>query len=227
MKYLVANWKSNKTIPEATLWLHQSSIISHQSSKNLEVIIAAPFTALPHLKKVSSSLKLAAQNLSPFDSGPYTGEISAEMLKNLVDYTIIGHSERRRYFQETNEMVAKKVKQALKYKITPIVCLDEPYLETQIQQFNNSTIRHLIFAYEPLAAIGSGKPDTPENANRVAEKIKKMTNQAPVLYGGSVSPENAKSFMVEKNIDGLLVGNASLNPGEFIKILQAIRLIEQ
>lgn len=230
MKYLVANWKSNKTIPEATSWLHQVLSIRLQASNDFEIIIAAPFTALSSLIKISSFFKLAAQNISPFASGPYTGEISAAMLKDLVDYALVGHSERRRYFRETSEMVAKKVKHALKFQITPIVCLDEPYIETQIKAINYQSLiinHQLIFAYEPLAAIGSGKPETPENANRVAEKIKKLTSQAPVLYGGSVNSGNAKGFVAEKNIDGLLIGNASLGAREFTKIIQAVRLIKQ
>lgn len=216
MNYLVGNWKSNKTIPEAKEWLKK--ITNYQlPSTNLEIVIAAPFTVLSFLK-TNSSFRLAAQNISPFPSGPYTGEISGEMIKGLVDYVVVGHSERRRHFGETNEMVAKKTKQALQFQITPIVCLDEPYLESQIKAINHQ----LIFAYEPLAAIGSGKPDTPQNANLVAERIKKMTEGAFVLYGGSVDAKNAKNFMVEKNIDGLLVGQASLNANEFAKIIQAV-----
>lgn len=227
MKYLVANWKANKTVPEAISWFRQVSSIKNQVSRNFKIIIAVPLTILASLKKISPPFRLAAQNLSPFPSGPYTGEISAEMLKDLVDYVIVGHSERRRYFGETNEVVVKKVKMALQSKITPIVCLDEPYLQSQIHQLTNVPIHQFIFAYEPLSAIGSGKPDTPENANRVAREIKKITNKAPVLYGGSVDSKNAKEFMLEGNIDGLLVGNASLKTREFIKIVQAVRLIEQ
>ena len=218
MRYLVANWKSNKTIAETKEWFQMlNAQCLTLNEENIKVIICAPFTLLYPLKKLiinNSALiiHLGAQDLSPFPSGAYTGAISAEMLQGLVDYVLVGHSERRRYFGETNEMVVKKVKMALKYKITPIVCLDEPYLETQVQG--------LIFAYEPLAAISSGKPDTPENANRVAEKIKNMTKQAPVLYGGSVNSKNAREFILEENIDGLLVGQASLGAKQFIKIIE-------
>lgn len=227
MKYIVANWKSNKTVPEAISWFRQVSSIKNQVSRNLKIIIAVPLTILASLKKISPPFRLAAQNLSPFPSGPYTGEISAEMLKDLVDYVIVGHSERRHYFGETNEVVVKKVKMALQSKITPIVCLDEPYLQSQIHQLTHLPIHQFIFAYEPLSAIGSGKPDAPENAKRVTDKIKKMTQQAPVLYGGSINSKNAKEFMFKANLNGFLVGSASLKAEEFIKIVQAVRLIEQ
>ena len=131
-------------------------------------------------------------------------------------------SERRRYFAETNEIVAKKIKQALEHKIVPIVCLDEPYIESQISNLADCRLEELIFAYEPLAAIGSGKPDTPENTNKIGKKIKALTNNAPILYGGSVNHKNAKKFIQENYIDGLLIGNASLDPKEFSRIIQSV-----
>ena len=223
MKLIVANWKSNKTTPEAKEWLQE--IFNFQFSIfNLKIILAASFIHLPILKESitpKSNISLAAQNVSPFPSGPYTGEVSAEMLTGLVDYVILGHSERRRYFRETNEMVAKKAKQVLEYKISPIICLDEPYIESQIATLTNCCVEESIFAYEPLLAIGSGKPDNPERVNKISKRIKKLTNNAPVLYGGSVNAKNAKKIIQENYIDGLLVGNASLNPKEFTKIVRS------
>ena len=229
MKYLVANWKSNKTIAEATQWLQQIIHFreipqsGHLKFKiaNLEIIIAASFIHLPILK--NSSISLAAQNISPFSSGAYTGEVSAKMLKGLVDYVIIGHSERRQYFKETDELVAKKAVLALKHNITPIVCLDEPYIESQITRLLSYPATQLLFAYEPLSAISSGQADTPEHADKVAQKIKSLTNQAPVFYGGSVNDRNAPKFMAEANIDGLLVGHKSLEARKFVKILKSLQ----
>ena len=229
MKYLVANWKSNKTIAEANEWLLQITNYTFPRNPakralqitNLEIIIAASFIHLPILK--NSSISLAAQNISPFSSGAYTGEISAEMLQHLVDYVIIGHSERRQYFKETDELVAKKAVLALKHNITPIVCLDEPYIESQIASLLSYSATQLLFAYEPLAAISSGQADTPEHADKVAQKIKSLTNQAPVFYGGSVNDENAPKFMAEANIDGLLVGRKSLEAREFVEIIKSLQ----
>jgi len=231
--YLVANWKANKTINEAQDWLQQLLSVITLPIPNLEIIIAAPFTVLSFLKNNSPAfIKLAAQNVSRFSTGAYTGEIPAEILTDLVDYVIIGHSERRRYFQETNKIVAQKTEQLLKHKITPIVCLDEPYLQEQIKLIHQlSIINHdsikrlsgnqppLIFAYEPLGAIGSGKPDTPLNANRIAQTIKTFTFKTPVLYGGSVTPQNTTAFLSQKEIDGLLIGKASLNVKKFSSII--------
>lgn len=242
MKYLVANWKANKTTAEAIKWLQQSSKLpglakakpragKAQSSK-LKIILAAAFIHLSSLKEIIEKNKLnfclAAQDVSLFPFGAYTGEVAAEMLKGLVDYVIVGHSERRRYFGETDELVAKKIKQALDFQIMPIVCVDEPYLESQIktmEQWNNGTMEQFIFAYEPLRAIGTGKPDTPENANQLARQIKDAAKfNAPILYGGSVTNKNVKAFIDQEEIDGVLVGGASLEAKEFIKIIQAIQI---
>lgn len=230
MRYIVANWKSNKTIEEAVSWLKELLDGSMARWLDGRIIICAPFTALSGLKKQltmkqldNEIIFLGAQDLSSFPSGPYTGEISAARLQGLIDYVIVGHSERRRYLKETDETVARKIKQALKFQITPIVCLDEPYIENQIltmKQSNHEAIEQSIFAYEPLSAIGSGRPDNPENANMIAKRIKKITNNVPILYGGSVTSQNAKEFMRQDYINGLLVGKASLKAEEFMKIIK-------
>lgn len=218
MKYLVANWKSNKTIAEATAWLQmlndQCSMIN---KKDLKIILAAPFIHLPLLQE--APFALAAQDVSPFPSGAYTGEVSAAMLKGLVDYVIIGHSERREYFGETEEMAAKKTDQALKAGLTPIVCLDEPYLENQIAKLPNCQTAKLVFAYEPLAALKLDQPATPEHALQISQKIKSLAPGAVVLYGGDVDSVNAASY---KGLDGLLIGQASLDISEFKKIIKSL-----
>ncbi len=236
MKYLVANWKSNKSIAEATAWLQR--ITNHAFPRNpakrasritnLEIILAAPFTLLSDLKKQltieqsnNRTIYLAAQDVSPFPSGAHTGEVSAAMLKGLVDYVIVGHSERREYFGETEEVVAKKTTQALEAGLKPIVCLDEPYLESQIraiEQLSNRTMRELFFAYEPLAALKLDQPATAEQATQVAQKIKSLVPGAVVLYGGDVDSHNAADY---RGLDGLLIGQASLAADGFRKIIES------
>lgn len=217
MKYLVANWKSNKTIAEATAWLQQLANYDLPTGANLEIIVAAPFTALAAMKE-TGGFKLAAQDVSPFPSGAHTGEVSAAMLKDLVDYVIIGHSERREYFGESAEMVAQKTNQAVKVGLKPIICLDEPYLENQISKLLGPA-GSLFFAYEPVAALKLDQPATPEHAVQVAEKIKRLVPGAMVLYGGDVDSENAADY---KDLDGLLIGQASLKEDEFKKIIESI-----
>ena len=189
------------------------------NKKDLKIILAAPFIHLPLLQE--APFALAAQDVSPFPSGAYTGEVSAAMLKGLVDYVIIGHSERRQYFGETNEIAAKKTSQALKAGLKPIICLDEPYLETQIEIISNlkSQISKLLFAYEPLAALKLDQPATPEHALQISQKIKSLAPGAVVLYGGDVDSVNAASY---KGLDGLLIGQASLDISEFKKIIKSL-----
>jgi triosephosphate isomerase len=231
--FIVANWKSNKTIKETEKWLHDFSDGFNKANIKLEdkkIIIAPPFTSLEHAHYCSGNLELslefAAQDVSPFRDGAYTGEVSAKQIKELADYVIVGHSERRKDFGEDEEMVNQKLEQSLKQDLTPILCV------SNLKQIHNSTLRlrsgqefiihnsNCIVAYEPLSAIGSGHPDTPENADTIAQKVKKELGETPVLYGGSVTSGNVKSFTSMSDIDGVLVGGASLDPLEFLKIIK-------
>ncbi len=209
--FIVANWKSHKTSPEALSWLHESV---GQDAK--EVIICPPFTLLAqmhwYIGENHLSLKLGAQNVSPFEDGAYTGEVSAKQIKEFGEYVIIGHSERRNYFLETDELVAQKVRLALAQGLTPIFCVQGK--ETAIPEGVT------IVAYEPVEAIGTGHPDTPENANEVASSIKAAhSGVTSVLYGGSVSPENVHNFTSMESIDGVLVGGASLDAATFTQLI--------
>jgi triosephosphate isomerase len=155
---------------------------------------------------------LGAQNVSPFDEGAYTGEVNAKQIKDFVQYVLIGHSERRQNFNETEDMLIKKVDMTLKYGLNPIFLVQnqEDVIPQGVQ----------IVAYDPSFAIGSGTPDTPENADAIAAVIKSKNNNAQVLYGGSVTSENVKSFTAKTNLDGVIVGGASLEAEEFIKIIK-------
>lgn len=213
--YIVANWKSNKTILQAKKWF-QGLKIKDLRLKNKEIVICSSFTSLPILKSLimnhKSSIKLGAQNVSPFDEGAYTGEVNAKQIKEFAEFVIIGHSERRKNFLESDEMLFKKAEFAKQYGLTPIFCVQGT--ETQIP--SNSTI----IAYEPINAIGTGHPDTAEAAEEVASFFKKNHNVQYLLYGGSVTSKNVKGFTQMSSIDGVLVGGASLDAQEFYAIIQ-------
>lgn len=215
--FIIANWKSNKTILQADRWfraLNNSQLTINKEEK--EIVICPSFTILPILKSYILNhkfpLKVGAQNISPFDEGAYTGEINGKQIKDFADYVIIGHSERRRSFLESDEMLFKKVELANKYGLTPIFCVQG----TTAQIPQNITM----IAYEPINAIGTGRPDTPESAQEVASFFKKNYNVQYALYGGSVTSKNVKDFTQMSNIDGALIGGASLDAKEFYAIIQ-------
>lgn len=216
--WIIANWKSNKTINEALDWISQ--VGPQIPGNNLKVVVCPTFSALSEVKKAITvanfPLLVGAQDLSPFGTGAYTGEESSELLSQLISLTILGHSERRANFGETDEMVAKKVAQANENNIIPLVCVQGPDIP----------VPHgcKLVAFEPIFAIGTGNSDTPENANDVAKKLKeKYGDDLEVIYGGSVTSANVKGFVMQENISGVLVGNASLDAEEFIKICQVVR----
>jgi len=217
--FIVANWKSNKTINETEKWLHDFSGEFKRNPFSLdhkEVIVSPSFTLLEHSRYCASNLnlpiELATQDISPFDEGAYTGEINAKQIREFADYVIIGHSERRKNFNESDEMLSKKVELANKYGLTPIFCVQGK--ETQIPSDSP------IIAYEPIDAIGTGHPDTAENAEDIASFFKRNHGVSYVLYGGSVTSKNVKDFTQMPNIDGVLVGAASLDAKEFYEIIQ-------
>lgn len=220
--FIIANWKSNKTSQQAKEWFGQLTIdplrreASNLQLNNKEIVICPPFTLLPILKEKAGQLgvKLGSQDISPFEQGAYTGEVNGEQIKEFADYVIIGHSERREDFGENDEDLSKKVDMAIKYNLIPLFCIQGK--ETSIP----SAVK--VVAYEPVFAIGSGKPDTPESANEVASYVKKEGKAEVVLYGGSVTAQNVKNFTSMEHINGVLVGEASLSPVEFSKIVNEI-----
>ena len=218
MTYLIANWKSHKTIVEAQHWLNEFHPPSHP---DITVILAAPFIHLPVLKP-TPSLHLAAQDVSPFPDGAYTGAVSARQLEGLVEYVLLGHSERRRYFHETHQDVANKVAQALSVNLTPIVCIDQPYLSAQLSAIEPVYWPHLIVAYEPLSAIGTGDPEDPSRANTVARQVKDILSvDVPVIYGGSATSDNIGTFFSQPALAGALIGQSSLDPHTFADLVKS------
>ncbi len=212
--FIAGNWKSNKTTTEAMEWLANFKAQSSQLKlENMTIVLCVPFTLIPVLKEQIGQLPMAlgAQDVSPFPDGAYTGEVSARQLKELCDWVIVGHSERRKNFGETDEQLGKKVNQAKAVGLKVMYCV--PDSQTKIPQQVD------VVAYEPIWAIGTGKTDTPENAASVITSIKAASHVQIALYGGSVTPENVKSFINQSSIDGVLPGGASLDPVKFYQLI--------
>lgn len=216
--FIVANWKSNKTTSQCYLWFQSiSGIKLHQAEiAHKEVIVCPSYTLLSEAKKAITEsalpIKLGGQNLSPFDEGAYTGEVNGLQIREFGEYVIIGHSERRERFSESDDLLSKKVEVACHHTLIPVFCVQNEKIPIP-----NGVA---IVAYEPIGAIGTSKPDSPKNADEVARVIKEKQNIQYVLYGGSVTAFNAKSFTDMPHIDGVLVGGASLDPFEFLEIVK-------
>ncbi len=213
--FIVANLKSNKTYDEARSWLDTFQRIDKNLLEQKKVIICPSFVLLETFKTFISQnllkVSLGAQTVSSVDEGSHTGEVNAKQIKDFADYVIIGHSEERKLLNESDTILQEKVNRSLKYGLTPIYCVQNQ--DTFIPKGVT------IVAYEPIFAIGSGNPDTPYNAGNVAKAIKEK-GISTVLYGGSVTSANVKDFTLESSLSGVLVGGASLEAEEFIKIIK-------
>lgn len=222
--FIIANWKLNKTRLEAQKWLAEFSNSNIQVPPSKEIVICPSFTLLPevelgiHSLKDRITIKVGAQDVSKFSEGSYTGEVSAKQIKDFSEVVLVGHSERRKNFSENIETVNQKVRNTLEHGLTPVVCVSQ-LDEAKGLDLGAKSLK-IIVAYEPIFAIGTGIPDTPENADKMAKNIKEILGEIPVLYGGSVSKFNVKNFTAMPHIDGALVGRASLDPHEFIAIIQ-------
>jgi triosephosphate isomerase len=244
---IAGNWKLNNTISEAVaLTTALKDLVT--GCIGVEIVVAPTFTALAAVSDIikDTNILLAAQDVYWEDSGAFTGEVSPPMLKDAgCDYVIIGHSERRQYFGETNESVNQKVKAALSYNLKPIICVGEQLedreagrTETVIENHVTAGIAGLsaaqllssVIAYEPVWAIGTGKTATPAQAQEVHSYIRKLlkdahtdevASQVRIQYGGSVKPENAAELMAQPDVDGALVGGASLQAESFAEIVKS------
>ena len=220
-KYIIGNWKSNKTSSEVESWFKTIKGFYEKDNSikldNLEIVVCPPFIHIPAAKKLLDTLalpiKLGAQNVSPFGFGAYTGEVSAIQLSEYVQYVIIGHSERRFSFAENDEILAKKVDQARAAKLQTIFCV--PDEKTAVPRSVE------IVAYEPVWAIGTGKTENPQHASEIAKSIKTTYKIDNVIYGGSVKADNIKSFLTTQDIDGVLPGAASLDPSTFWEMIKS------
>jgi triosephosphate isomerase len=226
-KFILANWKCHKTTVEAVKWFETFSDL-YQPNPDVKVIIAPPIIALPSLKMMIqerkiTSLSLAAQDISPFPLGSYTGAVAAEMLQGMVEYVIVGHSERRRYFHETHQEIANKVSEALAAEITPIVCLDIPYARAQIAAIQEDDAKKIFIGYGPVEAIGINNAQSPERTSSGILKIESLVEEIPILYGGSINEKNCTDYVGMKGLAGLMVGSASLDPIKFASICKKMR----
>lgn len=241
---IAGNWKMNKTSKEAAQFIIEFRDMVKDAK--CEVVICPAFTSLAQVitLTVDTNIKVGAQNMYYEESGAYTGEVSPTMLKELgVDYVILGHSERRQYFKEDDGVINKKVKAAFIYDLIPILCVGETLEEREagktydilknqlskdLQSIDAENVLNMVIAYEPIWAIGTGKTATAKDANDVIAFIRKTIkelcgevagNKVRIQYGGSVKPTTIKEQMNQSDIDGALVGGASLNANDFAQIV--------
>jgi len=244
MKYVVANWKSYITDHKKAKDLFEAT---HEASEmsDCQVVVCPPFPYLPDVKH-DWDMEIGAQDVFWEEEGAYTGEVTIKMLKNQkVNYVILGHSERRRYLGETDELINKKVQAALKAGLKVILCVGEKerkdmrvipsivsdQIKADLKDVPKTKIKNVIVAYEPIWAIGSGEADTPEDAHQASLYIRKTISKMyhakagvniKVLYGGSVNSKNVKEFVTCHGIDGVLVGGASSKADEFVKMIKIV-----
>jgi len=243
---IAGNWKMYKTVTQA-IELTNGLKRNLFDIEGVEIVVCPPFSSLDEVSEVilESNIKLGAQNMHWEDEGAFTGEVSPLMLKDLgCKYVILGHSERRQYFSETNEIVNKKVKSALKNGLTPIVCVGErieerkanktfevvkDHVKNSLKDLSKEELNKIVIAYEPVWAIGTGLTATPQQAQEVQNFIRKLltelsdsetANNITIQYGGSVKPDNIEDLIKEKDIDGALVGGASLKIDSFTEIVR-------
>ena len=250
-KIVAGNWKMNKTLEEANILATEvKGMVADEVKGNVEVILCVPFPYLASLVKLigtGTRIAVAAQNCSEHESGAYTGEVSAAMLVSVgIKHVILGHSERRQYFGEDGKLLAKKVDIALKHGLTPIFCCGEPLevresnahedlvkrqVEESLFHLSAEQLKKVVVAYEPVWAIGTGKTATAQQAQDMHLVIRKhlaskygqsVADEITILYGGSVSAGNAKELFACPDVDGGLVGGASLKSRDFTEIAKAI-----
>lgn len=252
--YVIANWKMHTNLADALL-LAEGTKNSIAEIKNINVVLCPPFTWLypiiEHWRHKPSNLSLGAQDMHWEDSGAFTGEVSPMMLKGLVKYVIIGHSERRFHFHETDELVNDKIQAAVRHNLVPVVCVGErkknmgqdsesqntgkvdapTQLVKALEGISANEAKKIIIAYEPVWAIGTGEAATGDYAARMAMQLRdrlkflydeEIADEIPILYGGSVKSDNVSEFTGQEEIDGVLVGTASLKLNEFLKICRMV-----
>lgn len=214
MKYIIANWKANKNYVEARDWIEtffQQNFT--QLSAQVHIVICPPYPFIPFLFEAVKDrpyIKIGSQDVSVFEAGAYTGEVTAKSLSSIVDYSLIGHSERRQHFHETQEALLQKTKLANEHSITPLFCIrstEDPIPDN---------VKFIV--YEPVESIGTGNNAEVEQVLKVKEKLH-ITSSTQFIYGGSVTEENAGSYLSCPEIDGVLPGSASLDPLKFYKIV--------
>ena len=248
---VAGNWKMNKTLQEANVLASEvMAMVADEVKGDVRVVFCVPFPYLVPIKNQlgnNARISVAAQNCSEHESGAYTGEVSAPMLKSMdIPYVVLGHSERRQYFGEDAELLAKKTDVALRYSLTPIFCCGEPLeirekgthkqlvkqqVEASLFHLSAQSLQKVVIAYEPVWAIGTGKTATAQQAQDMHAVIRNhitgkygqaVADSISIVYGGSVNAANAKELFANPDVDGGLVGGASLKSREFADIIKAI-----
>lgn len=225
-RYVIGNWKCHKTLDDGRRWFEEFSKI-YRPMDDVDIIIAPSFIYMENLARFVRELGLenvylAAQDISPFPKGPYTGAVAADMVRGFVDYVILGHSDRRRYFHEQSRDVANKMNEAVDANLKPIVCVDKPYAMSQLTALNDIDCPGMIIAYGPVDALNFRIPEGVQNVEETAAFISQIYPRSPVVYGGSLTPENAADYAHLKGLSGLFVGSASLEPQSFNAICQTM-----
>ncbi|MCX6812087.1 MAG: triose-phosphate isomerase [Candidatus Berkelbacteria bacterium] len=235
---VVGNWKMYGALSDA-LVLATAIRNGVENFSNLEAIICPPAIWLPEVAEVISKkndhISPGAQNIHYLSEGEYTGEISAPMVKDVANYVIVGHSERRKYFSETTEIISRKVAAAVDADLSPIICVGEEKvaadsaekvsrdLKNLLVDIKKNEYKKIIVAYEPVYAVGAAEPANPEYCAKVIQKLREVVGyESPILYGGSINPGNVFEFVKRPEIDGVLVGRASLKASDFIKICRIV-----
>jgi len=227
MKYLIGNWKSNKTTEEAESWIEQVKKAALLANPKLTVVLCPAYTQLMLFKNNYPELTLGVQTLSPYPDGTYTGAVSARMLDGIANFAILGHSERRGHFGETDQVVARQVEQAMSEQMTPIVAVDKSNWGQQLSQFRKDQLEKMIVMYEPPEAIseavgpiGEGEAAEIDEVVEAIEIIREETSPMAVIYGGSVKANNIQEFLGHDKIDGVLPGSASLDAQEWVRMVR-------
>ncbi len=245
-KIVAGNWKMNTELKEGLELANEVNNLSGSKKSDALVIIAPPFTHLSEINKVLNNVKLSAQNCASEEKGAYTGEVSVEMIKSTgAEYVIIGHSERRSYYREDDELLARKLRLALKAGLKAIFCIGEvlsdrekgkhfdivrEQMEKGLFHLNEEDFTKIVIAYEPVWAIGTGETATPEQAQEMHKFIREqiarqynvdLADEITILYGGSCKPSNAGELFANPDVDGGLIGGASLHAEDFLQIVNA------
>ena len=225
-KYVIGNWKSNKDKKAAQKWFSDFEGL-YRPVDGLEVIIAPSFICLCSLSEYVQALglknfSLAAQDISPFPKGSYTGAVAADMVRGMVEYVIIGHSERRRYFHETSQDTANKMSEAVAAGLKPIVCIDQPYAMSQLTAINDIDCDDLLIAYGPTEASMTRIAEQPVRVAEAAKFINQVQAKRPVVYGGSLMVENVDEYLNLSELSGLFVGQSSLDAESFAAICNKV-----
>lgn len=225
MKYLIGNWKSNFSLKEAKDWINATKP-QYENPENLQIVLCPGFIHLPLFKSEFPELALGSQYISSFPKGAYTGQVSGDMISDLVSFSIIGHSERRKYLKESNQDISNQVDQALAVQITPIIAVDKDNWHSQLSIISGDKLEKSIIMYEPPEAIskqegpiGQGQAAPIDDVVKKIAEIKNDFSSKAIIYGGSIKSNNIVDFISHPQIDGVLPGSASLNSEEWLKMI--------